>query len=88
MARQNEMFGDDIAIEGWIQFPGESGPRLVTSQRWQRGRPSTLEEIDGYMRRKGFQRAYEGAWWDGSTVVSDALPKNFITACAGMDQPH
>jgi hypothetical protein len=47
MARQNEIFGDDIAIEGWIQFPGESGPRLVTSQRWQRGRPSTLEEIDG-----------------------------------------
>ncbi len=87
MARQNEMFGDAIAIEGWLQFPGESGPRLVTSQPWQRGRHSTLEEIETYMRRKGFQRAYEGAWWNGSTVVSDALPKNFITATDGSVYP-
>jgi len=82
MQVMNELFGDSIAIEGWLQDPQEAAPRLVTSQPWIHGRPATLPEIDSFMRRHGFLRMYDGAWWHPSMemLVSDALPKNFLTS--------
>lgn len=32
MAWANELFEDDILVEGWLRYPNEPAPRLVTSQ--------------------------------------------------------
>lgn len=89
MQLMNEMFGDGITVEGWLQGPGETGTRLITSQPWIQGANSTLEEIDTYMRRKSFLRMYDGAWWHSSLemLATDALPKNFITDDTGHVHP-
>ncbi|WP_050025197.1 hypothetical protein [Verrucomicrobium sp. BvORR034] len=85
----NEEFGDDVRVEGFVQFPGEAAPRLVTTQPWFKGRPSTEREIDAYMRREGYLRQYEGSWWhpDKEVQVTDALPKNFRTIRGGHIRP-
>lgn len=87
MEEINNRFDDDVAIEGWVKLPNEPGPRLVTSQAWIEGSPSDLPEIDTYMRRKKFQRLYDGAWWDGTYLVTDALGKNFVTDARGHVHP-
>lgn len=55
MAWANAFFGDDILFEGWLQYPNEASPRLITSQPWYRVSPErpepTLAEIDAYMWR-------------------------------------
>lgn len=89
MVWANEFFGDDILFEGWLQYPNEASPRLITSQPWYRVSPErpepTLAEIDTYMWRMGFLKAYDGAWVhaDLEVVVSDALPKNYVLAAGG-----
>jgi hypothetical protein len=89
----NELFADDWLVEGWLQYPNESGPRLVTSQPWYRVNPAcpepSLQEIDAYMWQVGFLKAYEGAWIHKrrEIVASDALPKNFVLDVAGYVHP-
>ena len=85
----NELFGDQVTVDGTVQFPGETGSRLVSTQPWVHGDESSLEEIGVYMRRKGFVRLFDGAWWDPSTElqVTDALPKNFRTDCLRRVHP-
>jgi hypothetical protein len=93
MAWVNELFDDDWLLEGWVQYPNEDLPRIVTSQPWYRveaSRPEpSLEEIDSYMWRVGFLKAYDGAWIHHTReiVASDALPKNFVLDVAGFVQP-
>ena len=81
MKVMNDLFDDQVTINGTVQYPGESGSRLVSTQPWVHGEESTLEEIGTYMRRKGYLQMFEGAWWNPSseTQVTDALPKNFRT---------
>lgn len=84
LAWSNEFFADDWLVEGWLRYPNEPAPRLVSSQPWYRVNPvrpePTLAEIDAYMWRTGFLKAYDGAWVHAQLeiVVSDALPKNFV----------
>jgi N12 class adenine-specific DNA methylase/DNA repair protein RadC len=89
MQVMNDVFSDGVAIEGWIKPTPDSGAVLVTSQPWISGKESTLPEIDTYMRRRGFLRMYDGAWWNPSSEmqVTDALPKNFITSDTGHVHP-
>ncbi len=93
MAWVNELFDDEWLIEGWVRYPNEELPRLVTSQPWYRvqaAKPEpTFEEIDAYMWQAGFLKAYEGAWIhrDREIVASDAVPKNFVVDVAGYVQP-
>ena len=93
MAWVNELFHDDWLFEGWVQFPNEALPRMVTSQPWYRVKPArpspTLEEIDAYMWKANFLKAYDGAWIhrDREIMASDALPKNFVLDVAGFVQP-
>lgn len=93
MAWANELFEDDILVEGWLRYPNEPAPRLVTSQPWYRVDPARPEpdmaEIDAYMTQAGFQKAYEGAWIHGQRRIaaSDALPKNFVLDVAGYVHP-
>lgn len=93
LAWSNEFFDDDWLVEGWIHYPNEPAPRLVTSQPWYRVRPErpepALAEIDAYLWRMGWLKAYDGAWIHASReiVISDALSKNFVLDVAGHVQP-
>lgn len=93
MAWANEFFQDDWLFEGWVKFPNEALPRMVTSQPWYRVKPvkpsPTPEEIDAYMWQAGFLKAYDGAWIhrEREIMASDALPKNFVLDVAGYVQP-
>jgi hypothetical protein len=93
MAWVNELFDDDWLVEGWVRYPNEDRPRLVTSQPWYRVSPEhpepNMDEIDAYMWRVGFLKAYDGAWIhrDREIVASDAVPKNFVLDVAGFVQP-
>lgn len=84
MAWHNELFGDQITVEGWVVMPGETAERMATTQPLrvpdpQRPEP-TQKEIDVYMRVHGFLRAYDGAYIHESRDIaaSDAVPKNFV----------
>ena len=93
LAWANEFFGDDMCIEGWLRYPNEPAPRLVTSQPWYRVNPArpepTLAEIDAYMWRSGWLKAYDGAWIHAQReiVISDAVSKNFVLDVAGHVHP-
>ena len=93
LAWSNELFGDDWLVEGWLQYPNESAPRLVTSQPWYRVSPQrpepTMAEIDAYMWQSGWLKFYDGAWIrsEREIVASDALPKNFVLAVGGFVHP-
>lgn len=93
LAWSNELFDDHWLIEGWLRYPNETAPRLVTSQPWYRVNPEnpepTLEQIDAYMWQLGWLKAYEGAWIHlvRKIVVSDALSKNFVLDVAGYVMP-
>ena len=93
LAWSNEFFDDDWLVEGWLRYPNEPAPRLVTSQPWYRVNPArpepTLDEIDAYLWRMGWLKAYDGAWIhrDRQIAISDALPKNFVLDVAGYIQP-
>lgn len=93
LAWSNELFGDDWLVEGWLQYPNESAPRLVTSQPWYRVSPQrpepTMAEIDAYMWQSGWLKSYDGAWIhrEREIVASDALPKNFVLAVGGFVHP-
>lgn len=93
LAWSNELFGDDWLVEGWLRYPNESAPRLVTSQPWYRVRAErpepTLAEIAAYMWQSGFLKAYDGAWIHAQReiVASDALSKNFVLDVAGYVMP-
>jgi len=93
LAWTNEFFADDWLVEGWLHYPNEPAPRLVTSQPWYRVNPvrpePTLAEIDSYMSQMGWLKAYDGAWIhrEREIVISDALPKNFVLDVAGHVHP-
>jgi hypothetical protein len=93
LAWANELFGDRIRVEGIVHLPGERSSRVVTTQPWYRAdesRPQpTQREIDIYMRKKGFLKAYDGAYLHESRdiVASDAVPKNFVRDVEGHLHP-
>ena len=93
LAWTNEIFGDVIKVEGSVFLAGESAPRVVTTQPWYRASESrpepTQKEIDIYMRKKGFLKAYDGAYLHESKSIaaSDAVPKNFIRTEEGHVHP-
>ena len=91
VALQNEVFNDDIRIEGTILLPyGKglleamegNGPALVTSQPFRIGSSSTYEEIGQFMQENGFLKAPPFHTWyrlgDG-ILVSDAHLGNFVS---------
>lgn len=91
LAWSNEFFN----LLGRVRLPNEDGERVLTTQPWYRADGFSPEsphpsqkEIDVYMRKKGFLKAYDGAYLHDArdVVASDALPKNFIRDAAGRVQ--
>jgi hypothetical protein len=86
LAAQNEIFGDDIRLEGIVNL-GEPFPRVVISQSFVKGRDSTPKEIDAYLKGRGFEKQEDGSWIrvrDGQIQrVWDAVPGNLKTVKVG-----
>ena len=83
----NEVFGDDIRLEGVIADAEQ--PCLVTSQPVIRGRETTHAEIAGFLRQLGFRpvpgvvagRHDSASFYraDDRVAVFDAHGENFLT---------
>lgn len=86
----NELFDEAFFVEGLVTLAGEQAERLVITQPWYDADPDrphpTQDEIDVYMRAKGFHKAYDGAYLHKTKdlAVSDAVPKNFIRTRSGV----
>ena len=83
---QNQLFADDIRLEGlWMDRAG-GGWRIVTSQPDVAGEPATLQQISESMATQEFEelpirgvgRSGALAFRRGQFVVWDAHPANFV----------
>ena len=83
----NRIFADDIRLVGVLRTP--KGPSIVTSQPAITGRDSTPAEIDAYMRRKGFEKLGEGAFYHAGEglLVHDMHTRNVKTDQSGRVHP-
>jgi len=75
---QNQLFQDDIRLEGIVSLDGEF-PQIVISQPFVKGREATAPEIATFMQQRGF-RSKDGAWHNGTVTVSDAVRHNVMAA--------
>ncbi|WP_157211093.1 hypothetical protein [Verrucomicrobium spinosum] len=93
LAWGNLLFDDDVAVEGLTQLPGESLPRLVTTQPWYRAdkvRPHPdASEVEAYMRARGFLKVADGAYVHKHLDISasDAKAASLIRTEAGVIHP-
>jgi hypothetical protein len=79
-ALHNEVFNDDVQIEGIVTLPGEHDARIVISQPFRKGRDATPAEIADYLTEKGFTE-HEGRWVHpvrGVAVWDTITPGNVI----------
>ncbi len=60
---QNQIFGDDIELEGVFE-PSFALIRIITSQQAIQGRPAEMEEIEIFFSQRSFQRCI----WHGKNV--------------------
>ncbi len=98
---QNDLFQDDIRLEGVMLSDGPSlvigqpagGISLVISQPWLEAadpaRPHPTEtEIAAFLQKMGFTRIFDALFgWrqvDGTLVILDAKPDNFVLTPAGL----
>ncbi len=60
---QNQVFGDDIELEGVVE-PSFALIRIITSQQAIQGRPAELEEIEVFFSQRDFKRCF----WRGRNI--------------------
>jgi len=88
-ALANRIFKDDARVEGVVQLPGESDYRTVISHRFIKGRDSTQEEIQDYLKGQGFVQV-ESQWVHpvlGISALDAATAGNSITMPDGTVAP-
>lgn len=80
----NEMFGDDIRLEGIIET--EAGPAIVTSQPFIEGREPTVDEISEWFESQGYVADGYNKWRHPETgaVIADAHSGNLVMTDAGL----
>lgn len=93
----NKLFGDDVRVEGVSRGPdGKIG--LVTSQKNIVGTHPTQQQVDSFLKKKGFVKAAADAssndyigdkTWSHSSgyVVADTKPDNFKMDAKGRIHP-
>ena len=85
-ALHNQVFGDDVLIEGITSLENDSGARIIISQPAAVGRDATPEELSQYLTEKGFFE-HEGRWVHpvrGVAVWDTITPGNAIMTDAGV----
>lgn len=83
----NEVFGDDIRLEGVVRDQGKT--RVVTSQPTAKGIVPTEPEVRQFLTNQGFQEGewnQQPAWYRAADnkLLTDAYPRNFSKTDAGM----
>lgn len=80
----NEMFGDDIRLEGIIET--EAGPAIVTSQPFIEGREPTVDKISEWFESQGYVADGYNKWRHPETgaVIADAHSGNLVMTDAGL----
>lgn len=88
LALHNELFNDDVRLEGVRTIPGGK-LSIVTSQPRIAGEPATPAEIDALMAEKGFERLTSGAYLDRQRglLVYDAFSRNVVHTVDGLIAP-
>lgn len=83
LSLQNKLFDDDILLERIVVTADK--PIVVTSQPSIKGVAAPQEDLDGLMKRKGFEVFAEGAFYDGKTglLIFDLFPRNAIQVESG-----
>lgn len=61
-AWHNEVFTDDVQVEGVVTLEGEDEARIFVSQPFQKGRDASMEEIAECLQAKGFCATAGGRW--------------------------
>jgi hypothetical protein len=86
---QNELFGDDIMVNGVARYP--NGIAVITTQPFYDGMRTEQKHIDTWFESKGGRRikTKEGAFYskDKDLLVMDALPRNVLTLTDGRIMP-
>lgn len=87
LALQNEIFDDDIRLEGVRRLDSQR-ITIITSQPAIVGRAAFLNEIDQLMDAMAFERVGEGAYYQvlPSILFFDVLPRNVLID--HNDVPH
>ncbi|CAB4155586.1 hypothetical protein UFOVP672_20 [uncultured Caudovirales phage] len=87
-ALHNEVFGDDVRIEGVTKLEGDDEIRVIVSQPFFEGRDATAEELSEYLASKGFVRWENwGAWVHpvrGVAVWDTQTPGNALMTAEGV----
>lgn len=88
---QNEVFGDDIWLEG-VELTAEGKVRVVTSQPFVEGHAATDEEIEAFFLANGFEKiVIDGitAWQEPARglLVTDAHGDNILKTANGTLVP-
>ena len=87
-ALHNEVFGDDVRIEGVTKLAGDDEIRVIVSQPFFEGRDATSEELSEYLASKGFVPWENwGAWVHpvrGVAVWDTQTPGNALMTAEGV----
>jgi hypothetical protein len=78
MTLGNQLFGDDVQLEGVVQ--DNEHARILISQGHIEGKAPNPEEINTFMINSGFLSAPDFAWYNPSSGIAafDALARNFL----------
>lgn len=82
---QNNQFGDNIRFLGALEVSG--GVVLVTDQPYYDGAEPTNTEVEEWFAGRGYVSVGVGAYYDGRTVINDAVPRNVKKMADGSMMP-
>lgn len=89
LAKQNDLFGDDIRIMGAVRYP--QGISILTNQPFYKGVRKEQPDIDTWFEVLGWEKLQfkEGAYYDvkKDLLIMDALPRNVLTLENGTLMP-
>jgi hypothetical protein len=88
LALNNEIFHDDVRLEGVLLRPGDR-VAIVTSQPRIAGVAASVTEIDALMAALAAERLCEGAFLlrDRGILAFDLMPRNVVRSSDGVVYP-
>jgi hypothetical protein len=89
LAKQNELFGDDIRVMGAVRY--RQGLAVLTTQPFYSGRRTEQSVIDDWFHERGWRTlpGKSGAFYEPALdlLIMDALPRNVLTVVDGSLMP-
>ena len=89
LAKQNELFGDDVRVIGAVRYP--QGISVMTAQPFYKGNRTDQVKIDEWFESLGWKKLSQkdGAYYnqEKDLLIMDALPRNVLTLEDGKLMP-